>query len=84
MRAVCRAHSWLAECSKTRDEQLAQELLHLNAMRAEARERFVELCSRATQEQNPEKLKLINREIDRLLLDEEHELQRRKSDSNAL
>jgi hypothetical protein len=56
---------------------------HLNAMRAEARERFVELCRRATEEQNPEKLKLINREIDRLLLDEGHELQRRKSDSSV-
>jgi hypothetical protein len=53
-----------------------------DTMRAESRERFSQLCRQAAVEDNPEKLKLINREIDRLLLDEERELRRRKSDSS--
>jgi hypothetical protein len=39
-------------------------------MRAEDRQRFNELCGQAISEPDPEKLKLINQEIDRLLLDE--------------
>jgi hypothetical protein len=57
--------------------------VHLNAMRAESRERLSQLCRQAAVEDNPEKLKLINREMDRLLLDEEHELRRQKPDSTV-
>jgi hypothetical protein len=49
-------------------------------MQSETKERFIDLCRRATEEQDPEKLKLIKREMDRLLLDKADELQRRKSD----
>jgi hypothetical protein len=47
-------------------------------MRSEAKERWDELCRKAAVEQDPEKLNLLNRQIDRLLKDEEDGLKRRK------
>jgi hypothetical protein len=46
-------------------------------MRDKTKERWSELCEQAAKEQDPEKLKLLNREIDRLLLDEHDSLKRR-------
>jgi hypothetical protein len=48
-------------------------------MREEARKRWCELCALAEREENPEKLRLLNREIDRLLLEEEEGLMRRRT-----
>ena len=49
-------------------------------MRDKTKERWSELCEQAAKEQDPEKLKLLNREIDRLLLDEQDSLKRRGND----
>jgi hypothetical protein len=38
-------------------------------VRDTTKERWLKLCERAAKEQDPEKLKLLNREIDRLRLD---------------
>jgi hypothetical protein len=46
-------------------------------VRDKTKERWSKLCERAAKEQDPEKLKLLNREIDRLLLDEHDSLKRR-------
>ncbi len=48
-------------------------------MRAATKKRWDELCREAACESNPDKLNLINREIDRILHDEEDGLKRRQS-----
>jgi hypothetical protein len=47
-------------------------------MRSETKKRWDELCRQAAVEKDPEKLNLLNREIDRCLKDEEDGLKRRK------
>ena len=65
---------------KNSSKQTRATTRHQSAMQSETKERFIDLCRRATEEQDPEKLKLIKREMDRLLLDKADDLQRRKSD----
>jgi len=47
-------------------------------MRMKTKERWDQLCRQATVETDPEQLKLINREIDRILADQKANLERRQ------
>jgi hypothetical protein len=51
-------------------------------MRENTKKRWDELCRQAAAETDPEKLKLINREIDRILNDQEDNLKRRQQSTN--
>ena len=47
-------------------------------MRMKTKERWDQLCRQAAVETDPEQLKLINREIDRILADQKANLERRQ------
>jgi hypothetical protein len=61
---------------------LAERRISVLLMREDTKKRWNELCRQAVAEIDPEKLKLINREIDRILNDQEDDLKRRQQSAD--